>query len=111
MMEYKQAKLTWIGCFGLRDPLRDGVEASIKFARNQANLGVRLVSGDHMASAKAAALRSGILLPHEQNQPYAVMTGQEFRSTVGTIQRTHNPTTNQVEETIENLDVFSDVAD
>ena len=64
-----------------------------------------------MASAKAAALRSGILLPHEQSQPYAVMTGQEFRTTVGTIQRTHNPTTNEVEETIENLDVFADVAD
>jgi len=111
MMEYKQAKLTWIGAFGLRDPLRVGVEDSIKFARNQAKLGVRLVSGDHLASAKAAALRSGILLPHEASQPYAVMTGQEFRSTVGTIQRTHNPTTDQVEETIENLDVFSDVAD
>ena len=65
MMEYKQAKLTWIGAFGLRDPLRNGVEDSIKFARFQANLGVRLVSGDHLASAKAAALRSGILLPHE----------------------------------------------
>ena len=34
MMEYKQAKLTWIGAFGLRDPLRVGVEESIKFARN-----------------------------------------------------------------------------
>lgn len=34
LMEYKQAKLTWIGAFGLRDPLRDGVEDSIKFARN-----------------------------------------------------------------------------
>lgn len=64
-----------------------------------------------MASAKAAALKSGILLEHEQSQPYAVMTGQEFRSTVGTIQRTHNPNTDQVEETIENLDVFADVAD
>ena len=85
MMEYKQAKLTWIGVLGLKDPLRNGVEESIRFARDAAKLGVRMVSGDHIASAKAAALRSGILLRHEASQPYAVMTGQEFRTTVGTI--------------------------
>jgi hypothetical protein len=34
------------------------------------------------------------------------MTGEAFRSMVGTIQRTHNPTTDQVEETIEHLEAF-----
>jgi P-type E1-E2 ATPase len=39
------------------------------------------------------------------------MTGEAFRSMVGTIQRTHNPTTDEVEETIEHLDAFGEVAD
>jgi magnesium-transporting ATPase (P-type) len=30
-----------------------------------AKLGVRLVSGDHIETAKAAAIQSGILLSHE----------------------------------------------
>lgn len=102
--------LTWIGAIGMRDPLREGVKESIRFARDKAGLGVRLVSGDHVETARATAVASGILLPHEAAQPYAVMTGEEFRSMVGTIQRTHNQTTGEDEETIEHLEAFGDIA-
>jgi len=75
--------LTFIGTFGLRDPLRPKVQSAIKYARESGKLGVRLVSGDHIETAKAIALKSGILKPEEASKLYSVMTAEDFRATVG----------------------------
>jgi magnesium-transporting ATPase (P-type) len=50
----------------LKDPLRPGVIDSIKYARDEAKLNVRLISGDHVENAKAVAIKSGILRDKEQ---------------------------------------------
>lgn len=40
-----------IGAFGLKDSLRPTVKSCVKFARDQAELNVRLISGDHAETA------------------------------------------------------------
>ena len=74
---------SFIGVIGLRDPLRPGVRESIRWARSDGELVVRLVSGDHPETAKAVALKAGILRPDEATLPYAVMHAEEFRARVG----------------------------
>jgi len=74
---------SFIAAIGLRDPLRDGVKEAIRWARGDGELFVRLVSGDHLETAKAVALKAGILRPDEANRTYAVMHAEEFRATVG----------------------------
>jgi magnesium-transporting ATPase (P-type) len=46
--------------------LRPGVIDAIKYARDDAKLNVRLISGDHIETAKAIAIKSGILRDKEQ---------------------------------------------
>lgn len=66
----------------MKDPLRAGVTESIKYARNEAQLDIRLISGDHLETAKAVALKCGIIREKE-NIPNAVMDGATFREIVG----------------------------
>lgn len=74
--------LTHVGVFGMKDPLRARVHSCVKYAREHAKLNVRLVSGDHIETAKAVAIKTGILLPEEAGAQYAIMTGEEFRNDV-----------------------------
>lgn len=53
--------MTLIGIFGLKDSLRAKVQSCVHYARFYAQLGVRLVSGDHMDTARQVALKSGIM--------------------------------------------------
>lgn len=52
--------LTFLAVVALKDDLRDGVKASIKFA-NKASINVRMISGDSLETAKAVAIEAGIL--------------------------------------------------
>jgi magnesium-transporting ATPase (P-type) len=72
-------KLTLIGTFGLKDPLRERVNSCVKYAKEHAKLCVRLVSGDHMSTAHAVALTTGILQPEEAGKDFACMSGDKFR--------------------------------
>lgn len=74
--------MTWLGAFALKDPLRAGVIESIKYARDDAMLSIRLISGDHIETAKAVALKCGIIREKE-NVANAVMDGETFRKIVG----------------------------
>ena len=62
-MDEGTLKLTLIGTFGLNDPLRNKVKSCVEYAKDHAKLEVRLVSGDHVETAKAVALSTGILAP------------------------------------------------
>jgi len=55
---------------------------AIKYARDDCKLNIRLVSGDHIETAKAIALKCGILRDKEQLDN-SVMEGVEFRRLVG----------------------------
>lgn len=100
--------LTFVGVFGLRDPLRPKVASCIKYALD-GDVRVRLVSGDHVETAKAVALKAGVLRPEEAGDEYAVMTAQEFREHVGLkegIDEAGEKTTS-----VEHEDAFRQVAD
>ena len=77
--------LTYLATFGLRDPLRDVVASAVSHARDEAHINVRLVSGDHLETAKAVAERAGILTAEEATLPYAFMQAEDFRATVGNL--------------------------
>ena len=53
--------LSFIGTIGLRDPLRQKVKSCVEYAKDKAKMSVRMVSGDHLETAKKVALKAGIL--------------------------------------------------
>lgn len=103
---------TWVGAFGLKDPLRKNVKECVKYARDQGRLSLRLVSGDHVETAKQVAIKAGILRPEESGRNYAVMTGEQFRSHVGGLtQRKGDELSGvDVEMLPEHLQAFAEIA-
>lgn len=55
-----ESQLTFVGLFALFDPLRDKVKHSVQYA-HIGNINVRLVSGDHLETAKSVAVQAGII--------------------------------------------------
>lgn len=55
-----ESDLTLVAAFGLNDELRDGVKESIE-KLERGRITTRMLSGDHIQTAIAAALKSGIL--------------------------------------------------
>jgi magnesium-transporting ATPase (P-type) len=87
--------LTYIGTFGLEDPLREEVIDSVwlircgcvvsEFERGEQRdqVNVRMLSGDHVETCRAVAVQSGVITEEESNEPGVVITGDEFREEIG----------------------------
>ena len=86
--------LIYVATFGLDDPLRQDIDQSIQYIRyghletasdatenNQVN--IRMVTGDHIETAKSVALDVGIIKPEELQLEGIAMTGEQFRDAVG----------------------------
>lgn len=74
-VEFKDVfrEMTWVGAVGIQDPVREGVpEAVANCAR--ANVGVKMVTGDNIQTARAIAKACGLL-----EDGGLVMEGVEFR--------------------------------
>jgi Ca2+-transporting ATPase len=81
--------LVYIGTFGLNDPIRDDIFETVNKIKHgkrtpmeegkAAQVNVKLVTGDHIETAKYVALLSGIVSDTEVNQPGVCMTGEEFQ--------------------------------
>ncbi|KAI8869032.1 calcium-translocating P-type ATPase [Ramicandelaber brevisporus] len=67
--------LTWLGLFGIEDPLRDGVPEAVALCQ-KAGVQVRMVTGDNIMTAKAIAGQCGIYTPDNGG---IAMTGPQFR--------------------------------
>ena len=67
-----------IGAFALRDKIRKGVKEAVEFARDKANMTVRLISGDHRETATAVARKVGIIKEEERASTYIVMDADDF---------------------------------
>ncbi|KAF7592952.1 Calcium-transporting ATPase 10, plasma membrane-type [Aspergillus hancockii] len=65
--------MTWIGAFGIHDPLRPEVPGAIKTCRS-AGVQVKMVTGDNISTATAIATSCGI-----KTDDGIVMEGPEFR--------------------------------
>lgn len=62
--------------------MRPGVKESITYARDDCQLGVKLISGDHKETVRAVAKKCGIIQDKE-DITYAIMDGKEFEQFVG----------------------------
>lgn len=80
--EYFKDQFVYIGTFGLKDKLRPRVRSCVQYARENAKICVRMISGDHKETAKAVAIQAGILLSEEAARTNAVMTAQEFNKMI-----------------------------
>ncbi len=70
--------LTFVAAFGLQDDLRNQTSEAIGYAL-KGGINVRMCSGDHMATAKAVAIKSGILDASEADQEMVCMEAPLFR--------------------------------
>jgi len=49
-----------------------------------------MCTGDNTDTAKAISINAGIIDAEDADKPYAVMTGKEFRETVGGLKKVPN---------------------
>lgn len=96
--------LTFVGIFGLDDPLRKSVEASVMFAK-LGKICIRMISGDHLETAKAVALKAEIITPEELKNQHCCMHSKDFRKQIGKIIEVEDDEGNLV-QAIENMDRF-----
>eukprot|EP00058_Branchiostoma_floridae_P000540 XP_002586028.1 hypothetical protein BRAFLDRAFT_110163 [Branchiostoma floridae] len=68
------SNLTAIAITGIEDPVRDEVPAAIKKCQ-RAGITVRMVTGDNINTARAIAIKCGILTPDED---FIILDGKEF---------------------------------
>lgn len=66
--------MVWIGCVGIKDPVRKEVPDAVATCQ-RAGIVVRMVTGDHLETAKHIAKECGILTCSD----HVCMTGGEFR--------------------------------
>jgi magnesium-transporting ATPase (P-type) len=85
-----ETSLTFLGVMGIIDPIREGVPRALRQC-NRAGVDVRMVTGDHKATAVAIAkdcgiLRRGVDFKDEPGEPlvhkHTVLTGSMFRRLV-----------------------------
>ena len=83
-----ESDLIYLGTFGIEDPLIEDICQTVQLIRygkhveddeeaeNQVN--VRMVTGDHIETAKRVAIKAGIITESEANTPGVCLTGEEF---------------------------------
>lgn len=98
----------YIGSFGLRDQLRPRVGSCIAYARENAYLNIRLVSGDHIDTARMVAIKAGILKSSESGSRHAVMHAKDFRQEVGQLKHVRTDDDELIVE-LENIERFRQI--
>ena len=93
--QYRQifeTDLIYLGTFGLEDPLREDIAKTINLLqygqevpeeKQPKAVTVRIISGDHIETAKRVAVEVGIVRQEEVNIDGVALTGEEFRRRIG----------------------------
>ncbi|GKD19976.1 calcium-transporting ATPase 12, plasma membrane-type-like protein [Tanacetum coccineum] len=71
--------LTLLGIVGIKDPCRPGAKEAIDACRS-AGVGIKMITGDDVFTAKAIATDCGILEGGQQVSEVEVVEGEEFRN-------------------------------
>lgn len=74
--------LTFVIAFGIEDELREGVQGSIKNLKD-ANVKVRMISGDSLETASKVAFNAGIITENQIAQDEVCMTGERLFEIIG----------------------------
>lgn len=104
-IEFRQSiecDLTYVGTFALHDPIREDISTSVQLIKyghyetvgdgdNNIQVNVRMMTGDHIETARYVALKTGIITQEEANEDGVVITGEEFRARIGEYQRINDP--------------------
>jgi P-type Ca2+ transporter type 2C len=80
--ELIEKDMIFVICFALEDPLRKEVSESIKRLQD-ANIEVRMISGDHLVTARALAVKAGIIREEDAMVPGVCMTGDDLIKILG----------------------------
>jgi magnesium-transporting ATPase (P-type) len=67
-----------LATFVLKDGLRPTAASAVQYARESAGLRVRLVSNDHVDTARSVARKAGILTAEEEHREECTMLGEKF---------------------------------
>ena len=78
--------LVFVAGFGLRDDLRPGVDKAINRLR-AIGIITRIISGDNIYTAIAAAKKAGILKEGEEDIPMKCMLGEDFNRQIGGVRK------------------------
>jgi len=100
--------LTFAALFALHDPIRGSVPKSFEYAR-RGLINVKVVSGDHIETAKAVALKTGLIQQHEAEERGVCMEGSEFRRIVGRLESSRDAEGN-VKYKLSNQEEFHRIA-
>lgn len=101
--------LSFLCLIGLRDKLRKSVKSLVHHATSKNNMQLRLVSGDHIETARKIAFYAEILSLRDQFNPRCVMEANEFRSLVGEVVQRRNELTDEVKLELERMDEFKQI--
>lgn len=73
-------QFTFLGAFGLKDPLRPNIKSVVNAIKQRGHVKVRMISGDHYETAKKIAVQCGILSNEDlmQNRN-CIMDADDFR--------------------------------
>ena len=73
-------EFTFVGLVGMVDNVRPSVPLVVRASKESGSLNVRMVTGDHVNTAKKVAKDCRILTSLDRNNDFAVMTGEQFRA-------------------------------
>jgi magnesium-transporting ATPase (P-type) len=113
-LDDRNIQFTFLGAFGLKDPLRKNVKSMVNAVQQKGHVKVRMISGDHIETAKRVAYKAGILTDDDLRKDNCVMDAEEFRLQVGQIEQTHVEGENGQGETklsLEHQENFISIAD
>lgn len=81
LVDLGRLKFILLGAFALRDSLRPTVKSAVKHAQAEGSMSIRLISGDHLETAKCIGRKVGILQENDEEKKennYAVMHADTF---------------------------------
>jgi Ca2+-transporting ATPase len=87
-LDDRNIQFTFLGAFGLKDPLRKNVKSMVNAVKQRGHVNVRMISGDHIETAKRVAYKAGIITDDDLKNPNCVMDAEDFRLQVGQIEQT-----------------------
>ena len=89
-----ECNLSYLVTFGLKDPIVDDIQETVQLIRyghaktmadssDNSQVNIRMVTGDHVDTAKSVAYLTGIVKQEELDIEGCVMTGIQFREMIG----------------------------
>ena len=108
--EFREAienDLIYLATFGMKDPLRENMMDSIHLIRygyhfdkdkpqpDKDQVSIRMMTGDHIETARETAVQAGIISPDEAHEDGVVISSETFRKNIGKYNRIWDPEYNE----------------